>query len=163
MWHDGICLNRWKQWEFQHVDEGQQPARCDWCRETCDASDDTERRTPQDSNNEDDYIPFNFSERYADEFLIRELGKDEAVRVDHQVVAGSYEWIFWRSIGRCTRFNNEEFTVKVVGFIENVKFSVSPVLSNMNPNYQEILIDQVTLDIEELRDKYPSDLSGAER
>ena len=44
---------------------------------------------PKDSNNEDDYIPFNFSGRYTDEFLIPALGEGEAVRVDHQVVVGS--------------------------------------------------------------------------
>ena len=98
---------------------------------------------PKDSNNEDDKISVNFFGVHPDEFLIPELIEGEAVTEDHQVVADiSMKEEFGVALGDELNLAGSDLTVKVVGFTENAKFSVSPVLYTTIPTYQEIRFEE---------------------
>lgn len=98
---------------------------------------------PKDSNNEDDKISVNFFGVHPDEFLIPELIEGEAVTEDHQVVADiSMKEEFGVALGDDLNLAGSDLTVKVVGFTENAKFSVSPVLYTTIPTYQEIRFEE---------------------
>ncbi|MRI85947.1 FtsX-like permease family protein [Aerococcaceae bacterium WS4759] len=98
---------------------------------------------PKDSNNEDDKISVNFFGVHPDEFLIPELIEGKAVTEDHQVVADiSMKEEFGVALGDELNLAGSDLTVKVVGFTENAKFSVSPVLYTTIPTYQEIRFEE---------------------
>lgn len=96
-----------------------------------------------DSNSDVDKISVTFFGVHPDEFLIPELIEGEAVTEDNQVVADiSMFEEFEIELGDELNLAGTDLTVKVVGFTENAKFSVAPVLYTTIPTYQEIRYEQ---------------------
>lgn len=91
------------------------------------------------TNGEDDKISVNFFGVHPDEFLMPTIIDGVEVTADHQVVADiSLQKEYGLELNDELNLAGTEITVKIVGFTENAKFSVSPVLYTTIPTYQEI-------------------------
>lgn len=97
----------------------------------------------KESNSEDDKISVNFFGVHPDEFLVPEVTEGNEVTEDYQVVADfSMNEEFGIEIGDELNLAGTDLTVEVVGFTENAKFSVAPVLYTTIPTYQEIRFEE---------------------
>lgn len=91
------------------------------------------------TNGEDDKISVNFFGVHPNEFLMPNIIDGVEVTADYQVVADiSLQKEYGIELNDELNLAGTDITVEIVGFTENAKFSVSPVLYTTIPTYQDI-------------------------
>lgn len=79
----------------------------------------------------------------SDQFLMPEVIEGETFTEDHQVVADiSMQEEFGIEIGDKLNLAGNDLSIEVVGFTEDAKFNVAPVLYGTVGTYQEVRFDQ---------------------
>ena len=93
---------------------------------------------------EDDKINVTFFGIEKDQFLMPEVIDGEAFDEDYEVVADiSLQEEFGIEIGDVLKMAGSDLEVEVVGFTENAKFNVAPVLYTTVNTYQDVRFGQI--------------------
>lgn len=96
------------------------------------------------SSTDNEKINVNFFGINKDEFIMPEVIEGEAFQDDYEVVVDySLNEENGIEIGDTLNLAGSDLTVKVVGFTENAKFSVAPVLYTTIATYQDIRFEKI--------------------
>ena len=96
------------------------------------------------STSDDEKITVTFFGINSDEFIMPEVIDGESFTKDNQVVADiSMQEQYGVEIGDTLELAGTELTIEVVGFTEDAKFNVAPVLYTTVGTYQEVRFEQI--------------------